>query len=170
MSIRKSCLYLNSYAFSMSKKMDTTFSLFAWAFLTVTSTDKRWSIVVRLALLHLLKQLNDNFKGSLELFQVLTWVLLWTPTIFHGSILAAKFWCTEQGESLILLVGVFQHFIVDLIRARSRVFGGSDRSGQLLFWEKLIIDLFVGVVHMYSFLFFLLFQIYKCGIVILWKR
>ena len=50
MSFRKPCLYVESFVFSMSKKMGTTCSLFAWAFLTVVSRDKRWWIVVQLAL------------------------------------------------------------------------------------------------------------------------
>ena len=65
---------------------------------------------------------------------------------------------------------MFQHFMVDLVRARSRVFGGLGRSGQLLFWERLNIYFLVGVVHVYSFLFLSLFQFKKGGVVILWKR
>ena len=48
---------------------------------------------------------------------------------------------------------MFQHFIVDLVRARSRVFGGFDSSGQLLFSERLSIIILVGVVRMYRFLY-----------------
>ena len=42
---------------------------------------------------------------------------------------------------------MLQQFIVDFIRARSRDFVGLDTSGQLVFWERLIIIHFVGVVH-----------------------
>ena len=47
MSVRMQCLHV---CFSISTKIGTTCSLFAWAFLTVTSRDKIWSIVVRLVL------------------------------------------------------------------------------------------------------------------------
>ena len=50
MSIRMPCLHVKCYDFSISKKMDTICSLFAWAFLAVASGHKRWSIVVHLAL------------------------------------------------------------------------------------------------------------------------
>ena len=58
-------------------------------------------------------------------------------------------------------------YIVDLIRASSRVFGGLDRSDQLIFWERLIRTYFGGVVHMYSFQFFLLFQYFCCHCTVL---
>ena len=119
--------------FSMSKKMDTIYSLFAWAFLTVAPRDKRWSIGVRLALppycsvdsfylwsknstiihlpfspllylQHLLEKFDENLKGLLSLFKVLILKLLQALTVFQKSILAAKFCCIWQGECLILLV------------------------------------------------------------------
>ena len=48
--IRMPYLHVKSCGSSISKKMDTTCSPFAWAFLTVSSRDRRWSIAVRLAL------------------------------------------------------------------------------------------------------------------------
>ena len=45
MSLRMTCLHVKLYTFSISKKMVTICSLFAWAFLTVASRDKRWLIV-----------------------------------------------------------------------------------------------------------------------------
>ena len=119
--------------FSLSKKIDTTCSLCVWAFLTVASRDKRWSLVFAWFCLHivvptmflfgktistvlhlpfsplhcikhLLERLDDNLKGLLGLFHVFILKLLWTLTIFQRSILADIFCCIEQGESLFLLV------------------------------------------------------------------
>ena len=147
-SIRMPCLHVKSYAFFMSKKLDTTCSLFAWTFLTVASRDKSLSIVFRLALPphcsvdnvlsdkknptalqipfsplvcieHLLKQSDDNLKGSLGSIKFL---ILLSYFVVHSKKRVQFFWWE-----------VFQHFIVDLIRTRSRVFGGLDRSGQIPF-------------------------------------
>ena len=62
------------------------------------------SFVPLLCVGDLLERLYADLKGSLGLFQVLILVLLWTLTILQGSILAGILCCTEQGESLILLV------------------------------------------------------------------
>ena len=53
---------------------------------------------------HMLELFDNNLKGSLVLFQVFIFVLMWTLPIFQENILAAIFCCTEQGESLNLLV------------------------------------------------------------------
>ena len=52
----------------------------------------------------LVRQLDNNLKGSLGIFQALMSISLWTLTILSGSIFAVIFCCTKQGESLILLV------------------------------------------------------------------
>ena len=121
------------FFFFISKRVDASCSLFAWTFLAAASRGERWSIVVfwlclhnvvlalfpsgqrsptilflpfypLLYLEHLLEQSVDNLKGLLIIFQVLLWVLLWTLTLFRGIFLAATFCCTEQRETLNLLV------------------------------------------------------------------
>ena len=130
-SIRMPCFHVNSYAFTISKKIYTIGSLSAWASLTVASRDKICSINVSLDLPphcivdsvpfwskksnsltftlvpllcidHLLEHLDDNLKGWLGLFQVLIFVLMWTLSICQGSIIVDIFCFTERGESLIL--------------------------------------------------------------------
>ena len=56
---------------------------------------------------HLLEHFDENLKGSLGFFKTLILVKLYTLTMFQGSILAAIFCCTQQGESLILMVEGF---------------------------------------------------------------
>ena len=103
MSIRMPYLHVKSYAFSIS-----TCPLFAWAFLTVASRDKRWSTVVRLALpphYSVDSVLIWSKKSNSLTFTLLTIKVHRTLVKAIGRILAAKFCCIEQEESLILLEG-----------------------------------------------------------------
>ena len=120
-----------------------------------------------LCIKHLLEQFYDHLKGSLGLFQVLILISLLTLAIFSG-----KCPCCQ-----ILLQGVrresnpsggrcFNILLWILSEPGAEFFWGL---GQLFFWEKLIINLFTAVLHMYGFLFFLLLQIWEGGVVILWE-
>ena len=64
----------------------------------------RFTFFSLLSIEHLLEQVDDILRGMLGLLRVLKMVLLCTLTFFQGSVLAAKFCCREQEESLILLV------------------------------------------------------------------
>ena len=107
---------------------------------------------------HLLEQLEDNLKGSLGLSQVLMLVLLWTQTTFQKSILAAIFRCTQRGESLIIPVKCVSTFHYGSYPGQEQSFWWLGYLGSTFLLRAVYLIFFVGVVHMYSFLFFHLFE------------
>ena len=107
---------------------------------------------------HLLEQLDDKLKGLLSLFQVLILVLLWTLTVFQRSIPAAIFCCTEQRQSQIFVLEGVSIFHCGSCPGQEKRFWWLGSPGSTPLWERIIIIFFVGVVHTYKFLIFLLFQ------------